>query len=121
VTNRTVTLPTSDHGDVTLPEPAWCVGHADHQPGYRADILHLGSKRWLGYNGQPIGSARIFQGPCAARASREVEVSVVLSYEPPRGLDPAELYDLAAALESAADQLRDIADELTAIRAGGGQ
>src|ERR1051325_5259239 len=28
----TVTLPTEDHGDVTLEEPSWCAGHADHGP-----------------------------------------------------------------------------------------
>lgn len=40
---RTVTVPTIDHGDVTVPEPFWCVGH--HPPGgYRADLAHEGEE-----------------------------------------------------------------------------
>jgi hypothetical protein len=38
---RTVTLPTLDHGEVTLPEPSWCAGHETH-PQYRVDIIHVG-------------------------------------------------------------------------------
>jgi hypothetical protein len=39
VNARTVTVPTGDHGDVTVPEPFWCLG--DHPfEGYRADIEH---------------------------------------------------------------------------------
>lgn len=117
--NRTVTLPTTDHGTVTLSEPAWCVGHADHQPVNRADILHSGPKRHLAYGGQPIGYAQLFQGPCAEESTREVQASVVLIFEPRRGYDPTDLYCLAVALDSYADQLRDLADELTTILGGG--
>ncbi|MEU5115118.1 hypothetical protein AB0G64_26875 [Streptomyces longwoodensis] len=35
--------------------------------------------------------------------------------------DPAGLYALAASLDAHADQLRDLADQLAAILAGGGQ
>jgi hypothetical protein len=27
MTGRTVTIATSDHGNVTIPEPAWCLGY----------------------------------------------------------------------------------------------
>ncbi|MFF4836556.1 DUF6907 domain-containing protein [Streptomyces sp. NPDC001315] len=38
---RTVTIRTQDHGDVTIPEPSWCLG--DHPTeGYREDIEHAG-------------------------------------------------------------------------------
>ncbi|MGW2169015.1 DUF6907 domain-containing protein [Streptomyces sp. NPDC001705] len=40
---RTITVPTVDHGDVTVPEPFWCTGH--HPPGgYRADLAHEGEE-----------------------------------------------------------------------------
>ncbi|MEU9557369.1 DUF6907 domain-containing protein [Streptomyces fumanus] len=36
-----MTVPTGDHGDVTMPEPPWCLG--DHPfEGYRVDIEHRG-------------------------------------------------------------------------------
>jgi hypothetical protein len=50
-----------------------------------------------------------------------VQASVVLTFEPRRGYDPTDLYCLAVALDSYADRLRDLADELAAILAGGGQ
>jgi uncharacterized protein DUF6907 len=37
---RTVTVQTSDHGPVTIPEPAWCTGQYHQQGGYRGDISH---------------------------------------------------------------------------------
>lgn len=40
-----VTLMTIDQGDVTVPEPAWCLGHNDEPVGHLADITH---------NGRPI-------------------------------------------------------------------
>ncbi|MFF7192674.1 DUF6907 domain-containing protein [Streptomyces sp. NPDC008079] len=39
---RTVTVPTSDHGDVTIPEPAWCIGIGHDVPNLRAEIAHQG-------------------------------------------------------------------------------
>ncbi|WP_329339159.1 hypothetical protein OG252_26365 [Streptomyces sp. NBC_01352] len=36
----TVTLETFDHGEVTVPEPAWCIGHSWQPNPHRADITH---------------------------------------------------------------------------------
>ncbi|MEU6344465.1 hypothetical protein ABZ883_26355 [Streptomyces sp. NPDC046977] len=42
----TVTIPTCDHGDVTIDEPMWCAG--DHPAGgYRVDITHRGPEMVL--------------------------------------------------------------------------
>ncbi|MFE9432175.1 DUF6907 domain-containing protein [Streptomyces sp. NPDC006640] len=38
----TVTLQTTDRGEVTVPEPAWCTGHDDEYVGYLADVTHNG-------------------------------------------------------------------------------
>lgn len=39
----TVTVQTLDHGPVTIPEPAWCLG--DHETeSYREDIEHQGEE-----------------------------------------------------------------------------
>ncbi|MET7711027.1 hypothetical protein [Streptomyces sp. NPDC005407] len=44
---RTVTVPTLDHGDIVIPEPAWCAGHDGQPPQYRIDIGHTGPEREL--------------------------------------------------------------------------
>jgi hypothetical protein len=42
MTERTVTIDTSDHGAVTIPEPAWCTG-TGHPDGVERDtIAHTG-------------------------------------------------------------------------------
>lgn len=38
----TVTLQTLDQGEVTVPEPAWCVGHDNEIVGHLADLTHNG-------------------------------------------------------------------------------
>lgn len=119
---HTITLPTVDHGDVTLPEPSWCVGHADHDPeNARADILHKGPDVALHFHGAEIIAAGLAQSPFATLVTpglggRTVGVSVS---PPDRTLPPVDLYSFAAALDGYADQLRDLADQLTAILARG--
>lgn len=39
---RTVTVQTTSHGSVEVYEPAWCVGHAEDQPGHLVDLTHAG-------------------------------------------------------------------------------
>jgi hypothetical protein len=119
-TGVTVTLVTVDHGPVTLPEPAWCDGHDGHQPdAYRVDLTHSSPVVPLTFRGRRIGRAVISQAPCAERGTRDVQAFVGLSYESAHGFDPSGLYDLAASLNGNADRLRNLADQLAAILAGG--
>jgi hypothetical protein len=119
---RTITLPTADYGDVTLPEPAWCTGHPNHQPDdQRADIHHSGPEVSLIWRGRHITDACIVQSPFTETDIPElssrtpgVSVSVIA-----RTLDPTSLYDLAATLDTYADQLRDLADQLDTLLGGG--
>ncbi|GAB2328467.1 DUF6907 domain-containing protein [Streptomyces variabilis] len=120
---RTVTLSTTDHGDVTIPEPSWCAGHAGHIPDPLSDILHCGPPVVFSFRGLEITDACIVQSPFSTTEIPElcsstpgVSVSVIA-----RTLDPAGLYELAAAFDGYADRLRALADELTAILAGGGR
>jgi hypothetical protein len=114
-TPRTITLPTADHGDVTLTCPAWCVGHPNHRPDdHRADILHAGPDVALTFRGHDIGDAALVQSPFSTLEIPELcsstpGVSVSLLG---KTLDPVQVYDFAATLESYADQLRDLADQL---------
>ncbi|MGW0596130.1 DUF6907 domain-containing protein [Streptomyces sp. NPDC002776] len=118
---RTVTLPTIDHGPVTLPEPSWCIGHADDRPEHRADILHRGPDVTLTFRGHHITDASLVLSPFSSidvpelgSSTPGVSVSLIA-----RTLDPRGLYELAAALDGYADRLRDLADELAVILAGG--
>lgn len=113
---RTVTVNTVDHGPVTFTCPPWCV--ADHQDcEARADILHCGPDVALVFRGHRITDAGLVQTPFSTAEIPElcsstpgVSVSVI-----GRTLDPTGLYDLAAAMDGHADQLRDLADQLTAL------
>lgn len=119
---RTITLPTADHGDVTLTCPAWCSGHADHRPDtHRADILHKGPDITLTFRAAEVITACLTQSPYATPSTpelggRTVGVSV---YPPGRTLAPVGLYELAASLDSYADQIRSLAGQLHTILAGG--
>ncbi|MFD5472946.1 DUF6907 domain-containing protein [Streptomyces sp. NPDC127105] len=117
MTERAITLATTDAGDVTLPEPAWCVGHHDdYQPGFRVDIFHRGPDHGVTFRGHTIGDAALVLYPFAASPGPGVTVSLLGNT-----LDAVGLYDLAAALDRHADQLRALADELSALRGGEGQ
>ncbi|MFD0138006.1 DUF6907 domain-containing protein [Streptomyces sp. NPDC127159] len=117
---RSITLPTSDHGEVTLPEPPWCLGASVHEPGgYRADILHRGPEQTIAFRGDPISEAGLVQLPYGSTdpelGSPTPGVSVSLVQ---LTLDPVGLYELAAVLDRHAEQLRGLADELTLLLAG---
>lgn len=115
---RTITLATLDAGAVALAEPSWCRGHADHRPdAYRADLTHYGPEHRLTHNGAELFRLLLAQSPLAERASRDIEAYVEQSGYT-GSLDAAGLYDLAAALDSAADQMRTFADQMPAAEEG---
>jgi hypothetical protein len=119
---RSITLPTIDHGDVTITCPDWCIGHADHEPeSHRADILHRGPDATLTFRGREISQASLVQSPFARRGElrfggRIEGVSVSLIGQT---LDPVGVYELAAELDMYAARLRSLAYELAVILAGG--
>ena len=119
---RTVTLPTVDHGNVTLPEPSWCAGHAHHDPETaRVDLIHAGPVIDCTHLGTELFSAELVQAPYATAGTpqhlggRTAGVSV---HPLGRTLTPTEVYSLAARLDAYSDQLRDLADQLTPILGG---
>ncbi|WP_371580171.1 hypothetical protein [Streptomyces sp. NBC_01314] len=118
MTSRTVTLPTTDFGNVTLLEPGWCIGHPNHRPeDQRVDILHSGPDVTLTFRGHHIADACLVQSPFTTIdipeiCSRMPGVSVSLIG---RTLDPVGLHEMAATLDGYADRLRDMADELTQL------
>lgn len=119
---RTITLPTADHGPVTVTCPAWCGGHRDHRPDtYRADLDHKSPEHRLTHNGELLWTAFLGESPFASRPEQRAIGVYVEQGSYARTLDAASLYDLAATFEAHADRLRDLADQLHALLAGGGQ
>ncbi|MER5467188.1 hypothetical protein [Streptomyces sp. NPDC002685] len=120
---RTVTLATADHGDVVLPEPSWCAGHAHHDPEtLRVDLIHAGPAVDLDHRGATLFSAELVQSPHAGPASpylggRTPGVSI---HPLGQTLNPTDLYCLAADLDRYADRLRDLADQLDTLAGGEG-
>ncbi|MFH9941319.1 DUF6907 domain-containing protein [Streptomyces murinus] len=121
---RMVMLPTSDHGDVILPEPSWCAGHAHHDPeSLRADLIHAGPTVECAFLGVPLFCAEIVQSPFAAvdRSLLGGQVAGVSVDPLGKTLDPVQLYSLAAVFDGYADRLRDLADRLARVLGGEGR
>ncbi|WP_159011846.1 DUF6907 domain-containing protein [Streptomyces sp. NRRL F-5123] len=119
LTPQTVTIPTCDHGVVTIPEPEWCTGEL-HQPGgYRVDITHSSADDEFTVP-IPRGAAVLLrtclqQYPFAERSpGLEPFLSVELDgrWCP---VEPNELRDLADALAGLADRLRSVSDRFNEL------
>ncbi|MFC4611146.1 DUF6907 domain-containing protein [Streptomyces maoxianensis] len=64
---RTVTVQTSDHGPVTLPEPSWCAG-VHPGGGRRSDLSHYGRPTKVTLdNGRLLIEAQLAQWPYSVR------------------------------------------------------
>lgn len=116
--SRTVTVRTSDQGDVTVPEPAWCRGHDDQPVEALVDLTHRGPEQHLGTDDYPVGIAQFTlhpYGTCTPLPGLYIE---------PAGdagtLTPAEADLYAAALVEAAAQVRKLARWLTVVRGPNG-
>ncbi|MCX4824865.1 hypothetical protein OG883_34435 [Streptomyces sp. NBC_01142] len=59
---RTVTVQTSDHGPVTLPESSWCTG-VHPAGGARSDISHNGQPLEVFLEGEVLASGQLCQWP----------------------------------------------------------
>ncbi len=119
---RTITLVTADHGPVTLPCPAWCAGHQQHDPEtLRVDLVHAGPAVDCTHLGIDLFSAELVQSPHSESTNpllggRTPGVSV---WPIGHTLDPVQIYSLAADLDRYADQLRNLADQLATVLDGG--
>ncbi|MEU0218948.1 hypothetical protein ABZ281_29330 [Streptomyces sp. NPDC006265] len=107
---RSITLPTVDHGDVTITCPAWCVAHETDARIARADIVHLGPDVALAFRGRHLIEAGLAQSPFGNDTAPGISVSLL-----GRTLDARGVYELAAALDTYADRLRDLADQLLVV------
>jgi hypothetical protein len=109
---RTITVPTLDHGDVTIAEPAWCTGENHTVPVRREDISHVGPIIDITVgttNGpRPLLRAHLSQWPFALTApGTVVHESVLIA-------DDFHAYDVAG-LDQLADDLLDAARRVCLI------
>lgn len=116
---RTVAVQTSDHGAVTMPEPSWCIGHAGHPVDALVDLGHHSAEYPLGRPGDPVGIAFVSQYPHGT-GPREIGLFVEQSALAIT-LDPSAVRELAVDYETAAAQLRRLADWVHILKAGEGQ
>ncbi|KJY18398.1 MULTISPECIES: hypothetical protein [unclassified Streptomyces] len=113
---RTVTVHTLDAGLITIPEPAWCLGH-DGPRDVLVDVHHSGPEHLVQYGGGTALRAELVEfpyGETPVPVSVHVELSV-----PDVTLDPPGLEGLATVLDEQAAELRRLALRLAVLRAGG--
>ncbi|MET9702296.1 DUF6907 domain-containing protein [Streptomyces griseus] len=115
-TPRTVTVPTTDEGTVTVPEPSWCVGHAEHPVNALVDLGHRSIEHPLGRPADPVGIALVSQYP-HGNGPRETGLFVEQTALAVT-LGPDSVRELAADYETAAAQLRRLADWVHILKAG---
>ncbi|MET8401407.1 hypothetical protein [Streptomyces sp900116325] len=118
---RTVTVHTADHGDVTIPEPQWCIAPHDFE-GYRVDIEHHGTRTPLLVPTACHGLAEALPVFFAWRpfSPTDSQIHAVIELDQWHEFDPAGLEAAAAALVEHAAVLRVHARELAALRAEDG-
>ncbi|MFD5297198.1 DUF6907 domain-containing protein [Streptomyces mutabilis] len=111
----TVTLQTSDQGEITTPEPGWCVGHDDELVGYLADTTHNGPTLEAGVVTTIRGPVTIMQAHLSHAPHLEIRpephpvLSVHIDFD--GDLGPEDGRNLTRALRVAAASLdRAIAD-----------
>lgn len=116
---RPVTVPTIDHGPLSLTCPAWCAGHDTRVPQYQADLSHNGAEHAFRFDGDQLFMAMLTQYPYGS-GSREPGLYIEQTGFG-RALDPAQLRQLAATLTVHAVHLRTLASQLDELLAGGGR
>ncbi|WP_329471701.1 hypothetical protein OIE75_20360 [Streptomyces sp. NBC_01723] len=104
-----VTLQTLDQGEVTVPEPAWCVGHDDELVGYLADLTHNGPSTTAGavtarYGRIPVLEANITHAPHADK-QREQAPLLSIRVDVDANVAPEDARHIAQALRVAAVRL----------------
>ncbi|WP_097867426.1 DUF6907 domain-containing protein [Streptomyces sp. rh34] len=113
--DRTVTVHTTDHGPVTMPEPSWCVDSHDQEPEALRDTGHRGPQHRAEFYGHEVATAELVQDPFATAADRNTGVYVAMGYLAST-LTPGELDELAALLVDYAGTLRHLARQLSVLR-----
>ncbi|MFJ6438163.1 DUF6907 domain-containing protein [Streptomyces sp. NPDC091416] len=112
--DRTVTVPTLDCGDVTVPEPGWCVGHDGEPVNALCDLGHRGTEHFLGTDDQAVFVAQLSQYPHGS-GPRDIHLYIEAVTDA-ASLAPEGVEALATVLAAASAQLRPLALQLAVLR-----
>jgi hypothetical protein len=119
----TVTLQTRDRGEVTVPEPAWCLGHDGEDVSFLADLTHNGAHATAPLVTAKYGPSKIMNAYIshAPHAQMRPEPKPLLSFllDGHGDLDPADGHNLARALRIAATRVERMATDLGHLRGEG--
>ncbi|HEY9372197.1 DUF6907 domain-containing protein [Streptomyces sp.] len=116
----TVTLHTVDHGEVTVPEPAWCIGHSWQPNPHRADITHNSTRVKAAATTDGAGRVHLLHAYISHSPHLEIEpephpvVSVDLGCTDDFAAE--DIPQLAEGLRSAARVLENVAAEAIRLR-----
>ncbi|MGV9242635.1 DUF6907 domain-containing protein [Streptomyces sp. NPDC003710] len=119
---RTATVRTLDHGEITIPEPAWCIGHHWQPKPARADITHNSVRVKATAMTAGHGLLEIFQAHVSHAPYAELQpephpiVTVQLDIE--LSFDAEDVPKVVQALHVAAMRLDRLADEALRLRGG---
>lgn len=116
----TVTLLTTDRGEVTIDEPSWCTGHGDDMVGTLDEIAHNGAKITVPfvtarYGPSTIMTAQLSQAPYLTLAPEPFPILYV-ELDENLDLDPEDGRNLSRALRLAAARLDVALDDLARLR-----
>jgi hypothetical protein len=124
VNERTVTVHTTDHGDVTLSEPFWCLG-VHMAEGHREDIEHQGRPVRLTvdtpcHGKEQVLEAVLFQRPFSTHGPTGPLVAVEFTADL-HEYDSGHLAGLADGLVAfAVGPLHQLIEQLTLLESDGG-
>ncbi|WP_405524625.1 hypothetical protein OG426_16175 [Streptomyces canus] len=116
----TVTLETVDAGEVTVPEPAWCIGHAWQPNPHRADVTHNSTRVKAAAHTDGAGRVHLLHAYISHSPHLEIEpelhpvVSVDLGCT--EDFAAEDIPQLAEGLRSAARVLENVAAEAIRLR-----
>jgi hypothetical protein len=116
----TVTLLTSDRGEVTIEEPAWCIGHGDDMVGTLDEIAHNGAEITVPfvtarYGPSTIMTAQLIHAPYLTLAPEPFPILYV-ELDENLDLDVPDGRNLSRALRLAAVRLDLALDDLARLR-----
>lgn len=114
----TVTLQTTDRGEVTVPEPAWCTGHEGELVGSLSEVTHYGPEVTAAVDGLPLMRANLTHAPYLEIEPEPHPLVLVEALEA-ASFDGDELRDLVAAGRAYLDQLEGLAGQLDELAGEG--
>lgn len=115
---RTATVKILVTRPLEIEEPDWCAGHGEAVAQFKPDVTHYGPEHVIEAHGHEVLHAMLAQSPYSEMASPDLALFVETG-DFTGAYSPAEVDELADALEASAVRLRALGRQLAEILAGG--